>query len=68
MPRQFRYTYWTVEVEADAFLDKDGACDWAIDHAREKARTWCVPALWTAKVLRTDYYHVIRVCRKTRRH
>jgi len=65
--RKYRYDYWAVYVESDAFDSAERACDWAIDECRENARTWRVPAQWTAKVIDAGYYYAIRVCRKTNR-
>lgn len=65
---EYRLEYWTVEVEADAHATDAEACDWATQHVREEvARIHRTPALWTAWVVSTGYYRVIRVRRKTHR-
>jgi hypothetical protein len=64
---QYRYDYYTVNVESDAFSNHEEACDYAIREAKERAVTYRVPAEWSAWVKAEGYMLTIAVCRKTRR-
>lgn len=44
-----RYDYYTVDVPGDCADSLEELGSIAISEARERARLYCLPALWTAK-------------------
>ena len=64
------YDYYNVEVPGDCFDSLSRLTELAIDIARERARLYCVPAVWTAKHIRGtvgDFRVQFRVCRMRRK-
>ncbi len=62
--------YYTVNVPGDAFETLEDVTDHAVHEARERAKLYCIPAEWTATVVRGeigDHEIEVRVCRKRNR-
>jgi len=58
--------YYTVSLPGDVFDSLEDLSSLAINEAKEKARLYCVPAIWTVKVLAGevgDHQVSFRVCR-----
>jgi len=65
--RRFRYNYYVVDVPGDCDDSLEGLAGIAISEARERARLYCIPALWTATRIVGDVGDWVvrfRVCRK----
>jgi len=65
----FQYDYYDVEVYSDCADSIEGLADLAITEARERARLYCIPAIWSARLLAGglesgDFVTYFRVCRK----
>ena len=66
-----RYDYYMIDVPGDCDDSLEGLARIAIDEARERARLYCLPALWTAVRVVGDVGDLVvrfRVCRKRRAH
>ena len=62
-----RYDYYNIEVPGDCADSIEELGDIAIDEARDRARLYCMPALWTAVLIAGeigDWTVTFRVCRK----
>ena len=62
-----RYDYYMVDVPGDCDDSLEGLASIAIAEARERARLYCIPALWTARRIVGDvgdWTVRFRVCRK----
>lgn len=58
--------YYTVSLPGDVFDSLEDLSSLAINEAKEKVRLYCVPAIWTVKVLAGevgDHEVSFRVCR-----
>lgn len=58
--------YYTVRLPGDACDSLDDLSSMAINEAKERAKLYCVPAMWTVKVLAGevgDWEVSLRVCR-----
>jgi hypothetical protein len=65
--RRYQYDYYTVDVPGDCADSLEDLASIAIDECRERARLYCLPALWTAtRVVGDvgDWTVRFRVCRK----
>jgi len=65
------YDYYDVEVPGDCADSIEELASIAIDEARERARLYCIPALWTARLIAGvvgDWTVYFRVCRKRHKH
>jgi hypothetical protein len=65
-----RYDYYTVDVPGDCADSVEELGNIAIDEARDRARLYCIPALWTARRISGevgDFTVRFQVCRKRRR-
>lgn len=49
-PRTVR-DYYTVELPGDVYDSLESLADLAISEARERARLYCCPAIWTATLV-----------------
>lgn len=76
MPRSYKYLYMDVALPGDLFAGEsdpatltDLFASQAIDEARERMKTYAVPAEWTARIISgtigESYEVVFRVCRKS---
>lgn len=64
-----RYDYYMVDVPGDCADSIEDLAGIAIAEARERARLYCLPALWTATLVVGevgDWVVRFRVCRKRR--
>jgi hypothetical protein len=67
---RFVRNYYTVNVPGDAFGTLEEVTDYAINEARERAKLYCIPCEWTARVVSGelgDFEIEVRVCRKRNR-
>ena len=65
--RRYKYDYYTVDVPGDCADSVAELGSIAIDECRERARLYCIPALWTALRIAGvvgDWTVRFRVCRK----
>ena len=63
------YDYYDVEVPGDCADSIEDLADIAINEARERARLYCIPALWTARLVEGavgDWQVRFKVSRKRR--
>jgi hypothetical protein len=70
MRRFFKYTVLYVTVPDDFGPSEEyyDAKAYALDLARDKIKTWAVPALWSATFVRTNYFEsTYRVVRRSAR-
>jgi len=64
-----KYDYYVVDVPGDCADSIDELGDVAIAEARERARLYCIPALWLARRISGDvgdWTVRFRVCRQRR--
>lgn len=73
MARQFQYDYYEINLPGDLFdsSDTEAFASQAIDEARERAKLYCIPATWTATLIRgtlgESFEVTYKVCRKRSR-
>lgn len=70
MASKFVYDYYTVSVPGDLADTVEALAEQAITEAKERAKLYCVPAVWTAERIGGDVgdFEVrFRVCRKRNR-
>ena len=63
------YDYYTIDVPGDCADTIEELGGIAINEARERARLYCIPALWTARLISGavgDWEVTFRVSRKRR--
>ncbi len=64
---KFKYDYYTVAVPGDLHDNMEALADQAINEARERAKLYAMPAVWTARHISGevgDFEVKFRVCRK----
>lgn len=55
-----KYDYYEIEIPGDVFQgdsmeeQREGICQQAIDEARERAKLYCVPANWSAHIIKGE--------------
>ena len=65
--RRFKHDYYTIDIPGDCANTISDLGSIAIDEARERARLYCIPALWRASLIAGnvgDWNVRFRVCRK----
>jgi len=65
----FKYDYYDVEVRGDCADSIDDLADIAIAEATDRARLYCLPAIWYVVRVRGlvgDFVVQFRICRKRR--
>lgn len=70
MASKYRYDYYQIDIPGDLSDNLEDLANQAIVEAREKAKLYCMPALWTAQHVSGevgDFNVTFRVCRKRNR-
>lgn len=63
----FRYDYYTISLPGDLFLEIEHFKNYAVNQAMEQTKLYCVPAEWSAKLVKGevgDNEITFKVCRK----
>lgn len=75
MARKYIYDYYVIDLPGDLVDPEDKEWkklmgEYAITEARERAKLYCIPALWTAELKKGepgDFTVYFKVCRKRNR-
>ncbi len=70
MSKKYVYDYYEISIPGDAFETMEDACDCAINEARDRARLYCMPCMWSAWPIRGEigsWEIIFKVSRKRNR-
>lgn len=70
MSKRFVYDYYFVDIPGDCSDEMTILAEMAIEEAKDKAKLYCVPAIWTSERISGeigDFNVRFKVCRKRNR-